>query len=69
MSYRKLVANDEDSVRLAAGTHPANTFHLAEDCLLKLHFVVAVPFGAHAPPHGVPFEDDTVLLVVAIVVE
>jgi len=64
-----LVADDEDSVRLAAGTHPANTFHLSKNSFLKLRSSIGVSFGTHAPPHGIAFEHDTVFLIVAIVVK
>ena len=64
-----MIANDEDSVRLTAGAHPANTFHLSKNRALKLHLIVAVAFGAHAPPHRIPFEDNAVFLVIAVVIK
>jgi hypothetical protein len=66
-THRELVANNEDTVRLTANSHPVVSFHLIYNSLLKRCPGVFKLFRPHTPEYRVPVKGqgpDTVILVI-----
>jgi hypothetical protein len=66
---RKLVANDEDHVRLATDAHPVFLFHLFENHILQGLSGVRKFLWAHAPEKRIPIQDYPIWLIVSMIIE